>query len=193
MNPFWCWLIFCPRSDEMRDQRRLTNMRTERTVRTWRSHPICLLGVLLYHDMILLLIISLRSDVHWCHNLRCAGCCCESVVTGYMSGRVREREVCRLGGSRHDWVTDSHCQPGWRAGADTQAGDNVIMSPVSSPLNIIIQSMIPNIINACPAYFLSLRRSSYLPLCEIRRSLKPSLIDKNVKLSGFSSFIINFA
>ena len=48
---------------------KLTNMRTERTVRTCLSHPICLLGVLLYQDMMDASVTPsnsiTRSQVSW--------------------------------------------------------------------------------------------------------------------------------
>ena len=142
------------------DQRRLTNIRTERTVRTWRSHPICLLGVLLYHDMVLLIMLSLQYGAETLTQISqcqcCISCCCLSVrlEPGYML------EMWRGGGSHRDW----QCGGSWwlTATADTQTGDNVIIRPVHSPVsqhNYNHNHSIKLIINPCLAYFLSLSLS----------------------------------
>ena len=77
----------------------------------------------------------------------------------------------------------SHSQPAWwrvatvTAAADTQAGDNVIISDII----LILQPVNQTRVHSCLAYFLSLCPSPHLPQCELCR-LKSLLIDKNVRI-----------
>ena len=77
----------------------------------------------------------------------------------------------------------SHSQPAWwrvatvTAAADTQAGDNVIISDII----LLLQPVNQTRVQSCLAYFLSLCPSPHLPQCELCR-LKSLLIDKNVRI-----------
>ena len=77
----------------------------------------------------------------------------------------------------------SHSQPAWwrvatvTAAADTQAGDNVIISDII----LLLQPVNQTRVQSCLAYFLFLCPSPHLPQCELCR-LKSLLIDKNVRI-----------